>query len=666
MCIVKTTQTKTLALLLSGGLVCSAFSQVKNNSLITGFLLSLAVSSNSIGDTVSGADFAARRNEIMAHMLEQPVAAGWYKVNRGSNASTLLKRQINPVSARILSGQPEKDSAGAVFRTAVSLCDNTQDGPWSTTRSLWTTLLGQEFLPDDMMTLQKELLQRWNYDCSAGTVNMRLYLYVAGYLAAEYWPDFRDADMPVNTDYAIDFRGKTVSSKSAAEIKQYCKENIDEIFQYFAVKNQVEHSQIYFMCDIEAVKMLAEFSKDSEMRKRATMVLDYFMLNLATDWNQGYQAETFYRCKYYKNLAQTEGLLNTKAVGWLYFGARYPQVFDDLPVMFLFGEYQMPPVFEKIAHDRSAEREKFESHIFSSERETLEEAVIRKTFYHTPAYSLTIGETDYDGKKGIKTAVFKEQRALNLTWISEKPSSHFYVFQENYRQPYFGRTDLNNFGSGENPYSHRMQHQRTAIGLYDVPSGYEFYKQYITFVKSGAIVKQVETNSWIFNHAGNMLFGFYSMAPTTWERNTTQADVAFPVDIRWADARKNAWVLETADAGRYAGNVDEQLAAFINDVLKENRTDVSKMNKSRPEFSYKTISGDSLRIVFTELGKSPDGKHFINEQPVHYNQWKMLDSPWAVQDWKSPVVTVDFAGVQLRYDFENWTVDGDRLAVPQE
>ena len=84
------------------------------------------------------------------------------------------------------------------------------------------------------------------------------------------------------------------------------------------------------------------------------------------------------------------------------------------------------------------------------------------------------------------------------------------------------------------------------------------------------------------------------------------------------------------------------------------------MNGSVPEFSYKSIHGDNLHIVFSSMGESVVGHHFINNAPVDYSGWKTLDSPWARQDFKSPIVTVNFAGVHLVYDFEKWTIEGDR------
>ena len=46
-----------------------------------------------------------------------------------------------------------------------------------------------------------------------------------------------------------------------------------------------------------AVRMLAEFDRDTKMKSRATLTLDWMMINLACHWNQGYYVTTAGRSK---------------------------------------------------------------------------------------------------------------------------------------------------------------------------------------------------------------------------------------------------------------------------------------------------------------------------------------------------------------------------------
>ncbi|MFA6291211.1 MAG: hypothetical protein WC637_05480 [Victivallales bacterium] len=607
---------------------------------------------------VSETAFETRCSEVIGNLRRIPINPAWLKMKTGADACNILKWNVDSVGVRLSLPAADRKEAVDLYMGLLELCDNSIYAPWTTTRSLGTTLLNLKTLPQEAMDAQRKLLEKWNYDCSAGTINMQLYLYTAGYLSSELWPDFKDSAVPVQTRDSIDFRGKTVRSRNAAEIKQFCRDRIYEIFRQFTVQNLVEHDLAYFQCDLDSVKLLADFSKDPEMRKRATMVMDYFMLNLATDWNQGYDAEPYFRFKHI-GAALGDSVSPTEDFGWLYFGTPRLAPLAERCVPLLYcspNGYRMPDVFRAISRDRDGIREKKESQ-FETGGVPYK---VWKTFFHTPNYSLSSGVTEYEGKNGIKTGIFKEQRLVNLTWFSGRPGSRFFVFQENIGQPYFGKTEKNVLGQGENPYSQRFQAKRTVIGVYDVPESYPHYRQYTVYRRNDLALAQREENGWVFTHTGKMLFGFYSLMPTTWERNLQEKEIAGGIDVRWCESRKNAWVLETAEADRYPGDPAAQLAAFAADVLKNGVLETGRMKLSIPEFSYKSIHGDSLRIVFSGLGESVVGHHFINNIPVDYRTWKTLDSPWARQEFNSPIVTVNFAGSRLVYDFDKWTLEGER------
>ena len=170
-----------------------------------------------------------------------------------------------------------------------------------------------------------------------------------------------------------------------------------------------------------------------------------------------------------------------------------------------------------------------------------------------------------------------------------------------------------------------------------------------------------EEQGWVFAHMGPVVFGLYSHQPTTWEPGSSVKDMEHRLDIRWCDSRRNAWVLETARADRYPGTPDEQLEAFAHEVLRAGRLHTGGMDHRQPEFSYDSIHGDTLRMKFAPFQTSVVGKHFINDKPVAYDDWENLDSPWAEQAFDSPIVCVDYGGVRLIYDFEKWTIQGNRL-----
>lgn len=611
-------------------------------------------------EPVTVSTHASRFDAFLQQQRLAAIPVAWYKMKTGRDACDVLKWHLGPVAARLALPPAERAEALSLYLKALDLCDNSYNSPWSTTNSLAVTLMLRGSLPSEVLAAQKRLLSRWNYPCSAGTVNMRLYLHVAGYLASEQWPDFRDSATPVDTTYAIDFRGRTVRSHDAAEIKAFCRDKILEIFRDFTVRNLYEHDLVYLPCDLDAVRLVADFAQDPDLRARAVMVMDYGLLQLATAWNQGRHVEPFYRQKYFGTM-MGDRAPPTEYLGWLYFGGDTPGPLKGNAFGLIHGNprgYRMPPVIAAIAHDRSDEREIRESHFDGNGAAS--SAISWKTLFHTPAYSLATAVNQYDGRHGLKTALFKEQRLLNLTWFAApgatRQDGRFYVFQENIAQPYFGKTKLNDFGQGENPYSQRMQHRRTAIGLYDVPATYPFFRQFTVYRSADAPLGRREQQGWVFAHAGPMLFGFYSWQPTRWEMNRPEKSVAGGVDVRWCEQRRNAWILETADVSRYPGRPATQLDAFAAEVLRGARIDTAKLDQPVPELTYKSIHGDTLRLVFSNLGESVVGRHYVNDVPVDYPAWPTLGSPWAHQAFNSPIVTIDLAGTRRTYDFERWTV----------
>jgi hypothetical protein len=626
--------------------------------LITAFCLSANfLFSQSIELNNRDASFDDRCALVLQRLQSEQEDYYRKKPQTGEEVCAIFKWSIDSVGSRLSLPSEEGRKAREFYSYLLKLCDNSKYAPWSLSRSLATTLMFKDYLSPDDWKAQKKLLQSWNYNCVAGTLNMCLYQYAAGYLASELWPDFKDSAVKVKTSDALDFRGKEIRSHSSSEIKKICRDGIYQIFKQFAVQNLVEHDVTYFECDLEAIKILADFSQDVEMKKRASMVMDYCLLQLALSWNKGYNIEPWFRTKL---LPMSDNATVTQKLGWFYFGSSplikitspYP------PLIFANKGYRMPDILRQIALNRESEYV-VRSTQFDPEK-LFYDATFWKTFYHTPSYTLSTAVHEYDGAKGFKTGIFKETRLLNLTWDSGRPGSSFFVFQDNIRQPYLGLSEANDLGAGENPYGQRMQHKRTAIGIYDVPVTYPFYKQYTIYRKSDVVVDQIERDGWVFTHAGKMLFGFYSLMPTSWERNRQVKGISGGIDIRWCDARRNAWILETSDTRSYTGDAHAQLQAFAEKVLKHSIVDNSKMNLRVPELIYTSITGDVLKLVFGSLGESAIGKHFVNGARIDYTKWKTIDSPWAQQDLNSPIVTVNCDSNKLIYNFENWTIIGNR------
>jgi len=402
----------------------------------------------------------------------------------------------------------------------------------------------------------------------------------------------------------------------------------------------------YLGIDFSAVKMLADFATDPEVKKRATYTLDSMLLHVACAWNNGYYVSPASRAKYWgSSTTSPEHLDTTAGIGWLFFGGRRPvdPAHMNAGGAFWFSVlrgYRPPAIFTDIACDRS---QPFVHR--GSARDP-----IRFTIYHTPQYALASeGEFLRDPNSGH----YKESRRNMFKWVSDRPDSTFVPLQENPQRPYrLGDGKANAFGYGENPFDQSLQCEGAIIGICSVPENYPYWKSYAPFTTAGAIRKRLNNGGWVFCHGGSVLFAFRYLQPSYWgsPRNKEKCDV-----LR-SDSRQNGWVLQTAPVTDFTGGgVDAELTKFANAVLTGTKLDTSKFNAATPRFSYRSLTGHILDITYRAHKEAYNSQHLIDGQPVDYKAFPLFGNPWVTQPFGGDKLTVAHGRKTLTYDFKNWT-----------
>ena len=393
-----------------------------------------------------------------------------------------------------------------------------------------TWLISQTQMPPALTAKIEACMALWGHKVwkGYGAMNYRLMMDGSGFLAAEQWPGLVDAD-GLNADQ--------IETATKQRLLGYFKDIVHHNFPEY-------ESPTYYGIDLAAMKMMADFAKDPEVKQRAALTLDWMVLSLACSWNQGYNTASCGRAKYWGSTnTSPDEMDDTAAIAWLYFGGNRPvrpsgmneagSIWFAAP-----GSYQPPQIFEEIAHDRQTPGS-YHGSVILSKNES-----VRCTIYHTPTYSLA---SQFEYLTAPTSGIYKETRRNMLKWISDKPSSTFCPLQENPRRPYKLEENIANaFGYGENPFGASLQDNGTLIGVYAVPAGYPFYKLYAPFTQSGAIFKRVEKQGWVICHAGSMFFAFKPVKAYTWAKPEQGEDVLL------SDARVNGWVLETSPLVPYA------------------------------------------------------------------------------------------------------------------
>ncbi len=468
-----------------------------------------------------------------------------------------------------------------------------------------------------------------------GSTNYRLMRDGSGFLAAERWPDLKDAD-----------------GLGAEEIRRATAGRLYGCFDTIVRKNLDEYNApTYYTTDLMAVRMLAEFARDAEMKRRATRTLDWMMLDLACSWNQGYHVATAGRSKGWSCVATSPDAPDTTAaVGWIFFGGRRGinpvQACPHHTFWLAYpGAYRLPAIVTDVALDRAVPFPARESVL------SVGGCDIRKVLWQSPSYGLTCQWEDAPNKA---CALFKETKRQMLKWVSDRPASTFSIQQENYLRPYRPKdVTPNAFGYGENPFHQILQHEMTQVGIYAVPEGYPFHQMYVPFTTQGAIVRRIEKDGWIFCHGGGMLFGFRLVKPGAWGKPQRDCDVL------WSDHRKNGWVLETSELKSYAGGGPEtELDRFAEDVLKKVRIDTAGIDDAAPRLQVTSLQGRRLEIVFRPFGTPYTDQHRVDGRPVDYRAFPLLENPWVRQAVDGDVLTVKHGGATRTWNFKTWTTEG--------
>ena len=176
-----------------------------------------------------------------------------------------------------------------------------------------------------------------------GAMNYRLMMDGAGFLAAEEWPELVDAD-----------------GLNAGQIREVTRQRLLGYFEEITRRNYSEYGcPIYSAVNLSAVRMLTEFARDSEMRRRAALTLDAMMVDIACTWHQGLNIGTAARAKYwYSSDTSLESMASTAAAAWVFFGAPRPVAASGTGWIHSFwmatpGRYSVPETVVRIARDRS-------------------------------------------------------------------------------------------------------------------------------------------------------------------------------------------------------------------------------------------------------------------------------------------------------------------------
>ena len=577
-------------------------------------------------------DFVANYRPTIREEIDPKISAAAYAARLVLNvdvdyAITKLQAAVDSRIALAESGNGKTYGPDSSEKTALD--------PFDKAALVNTYFLGKDKIPHTLSDKIRRYVSFWRHKVwtGYGALNYRLMLDGAGFLAAEEWPELVDAD-----------------GLNASEIQIATRTRLLGYFDEICKKNCSEYGcPIYTAVNLSAVRMLAEFARDQDLRIRATLTLDAMMLDIACSWNQGFNVGTAARAKNWDSTdTGLENMGATATAAWMWFGA--PRSISSSGIgwshsfwMSTPGNYQVPNLIVELANQRNAPS------VYQGAVVALKDMHVRRTTYHSTHYGLC---SQWDHPKAPTSTLYKESRRNMLKWISDKPSSTFAVCMENPRRPYALHENVANpLGYGESPFSQALQYEGTLVGVYNVPADYPYHKLYAPFTTRGAIVKRIEKSGWVLCHNGSMLMGFHSIMPYSWDASKWNE-----CDLLWCDARKNGWIVETSELSVRGGNdVDMELTKFANAVIEKTALLETNLDTENPRFAYRSLTGHTLELSFLPHKVKYSDQCKIDGEIIDYESWPLHKSPWVTQAKDGSQLKIEIDGRTLEYDFVNWS-----------
>ena len=580
-------------------------------------LVTLKVSAQEPG-RITGRDYAERSGAFIA-----------YLVQAAPRNPTFPKEAMPYFAARLQTGTDVAATLLAVERMMDVTLREPRPDPFNLHAILHGYLICPEKYPAPLAGKFQDYAADWDYTKPIGvSLNYALMRDGAGWLAAQQWPTLHDK-----------------AGNDARKIQALCGVRLMRAFTETCAENASEYdAPIYYGTDFAPTRMLAEFAGDERLRQAAKMTLDFMLAQTAAHWFHGYHISTAGRAKYWGSLdLGPDSAAPTNAMAYLLFGGDRPADLSGAPQAYWLAHPGRALPLDWLPGWQAAlpdARTVFASHFQGG-------MSVRKMAWFTPGYGLA---SEREDGTAAGSYLFKEGRRTMLKWVSARPASTFTICQENRRRPQ--ENIANAFAYGENPYAQVMQSEGTLLGVYDVPTAYGFQRLAAPFVQSGAIVKRVEHDGWIVCHGGSVLFAFRTIVPGAWAKPAAREHL----DLYESNEARNGWVLETSPVEPFAGGgVEMELARFADAVVS--KTHLSADIQASPlRLAFKNLTGHTLELTWHPVGQTYGGQCRIDDEPVNYAGYPLLDAPNIHQSLGGPLVAQLPGGGTVTYNFKNWKI----------
>ncbi len=468
------------------------------------------------------------------------------------------------------------------------------------------------------------------------TENHWVMYYSGLYLAAQTWQGF---------DGEFWYTGKS-SQENFREAEGW----LNEWIKITTTIGQGEFdSPTYHMVFLSPMLVLAQFSEDPVMKKKAKMMVHYLMADFAVEHLQGMYCGAHSRDYPYDAIEPRKAPMTAWA--WLYFGQTEPVMRTEILAAAL-SSYRMPDIIYHIATDRSqpyvhTETKRVRNIIrFNKERNP----PVYKYSYMTKNFCLG------SMHGGILQPI--QQHAWDITFVSDKPNNTLFTLHPSVSErelgmffpeemkfvvdevarfhTVYGKEDK---WASSSPHEKTFQHENSLIVLYDIPKGVRFEhidgffsKDLDERIYAPFTAESTPNSRWIFCRAGETYIAYYPLQPYEWieENNCWRLRSKF---------LRNGCVVEVVDADAYPSFNEFQ------QKIKSNLINV-ELAESNFEVSYTTLAGDQMSFNYR-------GQRTLNGNAIDFKSYKLFDGPFLKAGIASGTLEMKYKEMRLFLDFNN-------------
>ena len=465
----------------------------------------------------------------------------------------------------------------------------------------------------------------------------------ACYLATALWPNEKDV------------YGKRLGG-FRAKYKAFC----DYILYSNFHKSVAEIDAVtYGRIVAEFLKLIAEYAPDLDVKNHAQATFQYLLATIGADYNNGMSVVCPERAKGLEMNPNRNPLYRTT---WLFYGF-YKRTVNGKTTVYssylkdIEGQEQqsvwlsLPGTVEASDFLLAVQASKDSTITWYNEREDSKD---NEKKYVSPNYTLASAISQRDGAAGRA-----EGKNNTLAWRNpDKSVDWLTICQEN---------NVNERSKdGENPNARLFHHQKTLIGVYDVPdnlgTSLNYYRPFLPFdTTSGRVLGYLYDFSkpnWVFCHTGYMMYGMAFFGATgAVPKVQSKSPLFFAGYAHYflLDDRKGAWILETAEASEkpYIGKSRlEQLRFFRDQITSTNQPRVElRLNdpKLPAKITYNSLTSGKLALQLYESRNYKDEMTLNDITITNPYPDSVINSPYMRQAKDGDIVYMGKAGSEEEY-----------------